>query len=121
MVTKEYFKNYQFNRRKNDHDFYIKTNKLNSDSQKKRVIKYKLELMNILGGPTCNRCGFTDIRALQFDHIKGNGKRDYKRVGKGITFTIYYRSRPKEAQETLQVLCANCNWIKRHENNENRV
>lgn len=34
------------------------------------------------------------------------------------TMTSYYIKNPDEARQTLQVLCSNCNWIKRCEKRE---
>ena len=76
---------------------------------KYRSIKDKLfDLLGI----QCSVCGFSDIRALQFDHINGGGDK---------TGRSYYKyiSDP-DIKLKLQVLCANCNWIKRHENKEHR-
>jgi len=81
----------------------------------------KLILMNILGGPICVICGITDIRCLQFDHINGDGyKERHEKNIKGNTTVRYYLKHKEEAIQKLQVLCANCNWIKRHENKESR-
>lgn len=74
-------------------------------------------ILKILGGE-CVKCGFNDNRALQIDHINGNGISD-----KGITknnkwFNLVEKS--FLAQENkYQLLCANCNWIKKYENDEN--
>lgn len=80
----------------------------------------KVELMEILGGVICKRCGFLDKQALQFDHLNGKGGQDIKTRFKNQhdSFVIYYISHSEQAKKELQVLCANCNWIKRLENNE---
>jgi hypothetical protein len=74
------------------------------------------KLVEMLGG-VCARCGFADKRALQIDHINGDGANDRKLLRGGIF--AYYLDVPEHAREKLQVLCANCNWIKRAENSEN--
>ena len=67
----------------------------------------------VLLGNQCKRCGFSDARALQLDHIDGGGRK--KRKGIGPTkFYHYVLDHPDE----FQVLCANCNTIKRIENEE---
>ena len=86
-----------------------------------RRLKTKQFLFELLGGKRCIKCGFSDERALQFDHINGGGCKDYDRFGgrkRVDSMQKYYIKHPEEAKKTLQVLCANCNWIKRHENNE---
>lgn len=65
-----------------------------------------------LGGK-CVRCGFSDSRALQLDHINGGGLRD-----KRSTATRYRQILSGKSVGEFQLLCANCNWIKRAENGE---
>ena len=72
----------------------------------------RLQLIRKYGGK-CVRCGFVDWRALQFDHIVGVGVREYRRGT-----SKYYRSILEDKSGKFQLLCANCNWIKRYENNE---
>ena len=66
-----------------------------------------------LGG-LCVRCGFSDIRALQIDHVHADAKLD--KVKKGISY--YYQTMKNLHSGRYQVLCANCNTIKRRENQE---
>lgn len=65
-----------------------------------------------LGG-VCKRCTFSDIRALQIDHVHGGGQQEFKRKS-GISY-LYHVLKHLESGN-YQLLCANCNWIKRHEN-----
>ena len=77
----------------------------------------RLAILELLGG-SCARCGFNDRRALQIDHVNGGG---YKALREVASLNTYYRQiREAVAQETseYQVLCANCNQIKRHEKDE---
>lgn len=79
--------------------------------------EYKDKIYDILGH-CCNQCGFSDERALQIDHIDGGGREHRLRVGRGNR--SYYKSildDPK-IKSKFQILCANCNWIKRAENKE---
>lgn len=84
--------------------------------------RYRMEVNSLklrercfeLLGHACVRCGFTDKRALQFDHIDGRGHEDRKKHGgQGL-----YRHILKINGNGFQVLCANCNWIKKVENKE---
>ena len=79
----------------------------------------RTQLIEILGNK-CVRCGFSDIRALQLDHINGGGHKECVKFGHRDAMISYYLKHREETYK-LQVLCANCNWIKRHENNENRT
>ena len=109
---------------------YYKKNKesikrKNSAYQMDRVSTLRRSLFNLLGGPTCVQCGFTDIRALQFDHKNGGGRKESKedevlRSHGRCALYLRYLKDPGRAKATLQILCANCNWIKRHTHNEVR-
>jgi len=81
-------------------------------TERRKLVKGKI--FSILGHK-CARCGFGDMRALQIDHVDGSGRK----AKRGISIDRFYR----EILENLhtgkfQILCANCNWIKREENNE---
>lgn len=78
----------------------------------RRLRKATLELM----GNKCVRCGFSDARALQIDHIHGHGGEDKRRAGKAYPLKVMDSLMKNEGK--YQLLCANCNWIKRCENNE---
>lgn len=99
----------------NSRYYKTKEGKMYRDKDRlERYWKWKIMLFNILGGMKCCICGFSDIRALQLDHIKGRNRCDNRNV---TTFKKYVKD-PELARKTLQVLCANCNWIKRYTNSE---
>ena len=81
-------------------------------SNKNRRVFIRSSLMDLLGN-VCVHCGFSDRRALQFDHINGGGCKDMKN-GHLTMLRKYYKD-PELAKNTLQLLCANCNYIKEHE------
>lgn len=85
--------------------------------------RYRAKIRDFFGGK-CVRCGFDDIRALQMDHIKGDGWKERKHQGgRGQSLNQRYREimdNPDAAREKYQLLCANCNSIKRMENKEYR-
>ena len=70
----------------------------------------------LLGG-VCIKCGFSDRRALQVDHIAGNGHKERLKLK---TSSSLYRKILKmlHPEKEYQLLCANCNWIKRVERGE---
>ena len=82
--------------------------------EKRRLRKIRHELMEILGGEFCKNCGYDIYEALQFDHINGRGCEDRRNFHTGRIMYQFYASNPELARKTLQVLCANCNFIKRH-------
>ena len=69
-------------------------------------------------GEVCVKCGFSDKRALHIDHVNGNGAKDRRRFP---CVKAYYRYLLSDGtKEDYQVLCANCNMIKKAENHEYR-
>jgi len=77
----------------------------------------RMSVITMLGGK-CARCGFSDTRILQIDHIEGKGREARKKFGQGVNEWYYYLKHPEEAKKNLQVLCPNCNWLKRVERRE---
>lgn len=76
--------------------------------------KVRAKVLNKLGDK-CVRCGFSDPRALQIDHINGGGRKEYKEIKPwGVL------QRVLKGFDGYQLLCANCNSIKRWENGEHR-
>lgn len=65
-------------------------------------------------GHCCIRCGFADKRALQIDHVNGDGYKTHRKMS-AIPFL---ESVLNDTTNAFQILCANCNWIKRSENRE---
>ena len=77
--------------------------------------KQRAEFLEAMGG-VCARCGFSDQRALQVDHVHGGGvqKRGTEHAAGGprlYAFVLAHR-------DEFQILCANCNVLKRYEENE---
>jgi len=65
----------------------------------------------------CCKCGFKDIRALSIDHIEGGGGKH--KISMKLKSDGFYRWLvANKYPEGYQTLCMNCQWIKRHENNE---
>ena len=88
-------------------------------SQRKHRDKRREEILDFFGRK-CVRCGFSDSRALQIDHINGNGAEDRRIHSAGSLWGVpkLIEENPDRARKELQLLCANCNWIKRFENKE---
>ena len=68
-------------------------------------------------GEACYRCGFSDKRALQIDHVFGGGNQEHLEIKNHLKFLKKVLSN-EDGQ--YQILCANCNWIKRIELKEHR-
>jgi ribosomal protein L20A (L18A) len=80
--------------------------------------KIKLKIFKLIGNK-CIKCGFSDIRILQIDHVNGNGYKE-----RTTSSTKYYRSILEKIQsgsKDYQLLCPNCNWLKRIEKGESNA
>lgn len=93
----------------------IKHNRAQHIVNLKTAKNLKKEIYDILGHEYVE-CGFKDERALQVDHIFGGGVAH----GGNKSSLDYWREILKDPniKTKYQILCANCNWIKRDTNHE---
>jgi hypothetical protein len=127
--AKEYYASHREEQTENNKKYYqshqkevlmyrLRTREQRYKKRKEKQLKLKLEAYEILGNKCSNpECavpgGMTDIRALQIDHINGGGTKEIRKIQQiGIYKKIIAR------EKGYQILCASCNWIKRHTNNE---
>jgi hypothetical protein len=82
--------------------------------QKERRRRLRMAVIAFFGSK-CATCGFDDVRALQIDHVFGGG---CKERAERTEQSKYYIQVMKDTSGKYQLLCANCNWLKRFENNE---
>ena len=68
-------------------------------------------------GHVCCRCGFSDKRALQIDHVNGGGNQEHSEIKNPLKFLKKVLA---DTEGQYQILCANCNWIKRMDRLEHR-
>src|SRR3989304_5351132 len=107
-----------------------KKQKIYLEKAKEMRKELKLEILHHYSHDLkCIRCGFSDIRSLSIDHIKGNGNKHRKEIGIGNFYgnkhrkeigigNFYQWIKKNNFPKGFQVLCFNCQWIKRDENNE---
>jgi len=76
---------------------------------RRKRIKLMIEIFSLIG-QSCARCGITDKRILQIDHIKGNGYA-MRKIVKGTSQYEFMLGHIKKGSEDYQILCANCNLI----------
>lgn len=62
------------------------------------------------------RCGFSDERVLEIDHVNGDGYLDKTRSTHGIYMNVIRDI--QNGTRRFQLLCANCHKIKTVENGE---
>ena len=77
--------------------------------------QWRNSILVLLGGQ-CARCGLNDSRVLQIDHVEGNGHAERQTVRSAAGQA--YAKRIFASPHKYQLLCANCNWIKRSERGE---
>lgn len=77
-------------------------------------LRLRRAVFELLGGK-CSNCGYEDWRALQIDHINGGGCKD--RIKRGF-YIKKVMSEILAGEQKYQLLCANCNWVKRYEKHE---
>jgi len=93
-----------------------------SDKEKARVRqhtrqqKLKTEVLSHYskGKLECAICAEKRMDCLSLDHMNNNGEEDRKRIGEGVN--IYRWLRKQAYPSGFQVLCMNCQFIKRAEN-----
>lgn len=93
-----------------------------TEKRKSKRQELRFKLLSVLGNK-CVQCGFSDYRALQIDHINGNGAQERKNHNGSLRSKYFLNEAELDFEKFLsryQLLCANCNWIKRDTNNEVR-
>lgn len=80
---------------------------------RKYAIRLRREAILFLGG-VCKTCNEDDTDVLCVDHKAGRGRQARLTCG-GSNAT--YKDVPENPRK-YQLLCHNCNWVKRHENQE---
>jgi hypothetical protein len=84
---------------------------------RKTIKEIKAKILYLLG-KKCTKCGFTDVRALQIDHKSGGGTKERKLYDGYRHYKKLRDMSDADIKTRFQLLCANCNWIKRCENEE---
>lgn len=83
------------------------------EKDKIRRQRIRAAVIALFGGK-CARCDFSDARALQIDHVDGGGQKELKQG----PLKMYRRILRTMDTAGYQLLCANCNWVKRFERGE---
>ena len=96
-------------------EYYDEQNKAYAREWKRKLRTSIIERM----GGKCVRCGFADHRALQVDHIHGGGEKERRSYAN--LYQFFKTLAVNIDSSKYQLLCANCNTIKRIENGEHRT
>lgn len=86
---------------------------------RERRIAERITTLDAMGGK-CSRCPFNDYRALQIDHKNGDGREERNGAMRRGGYYAKVLKSFLAGENRYQLLCCNCNWIKRHENKEYR-
>lgn len=108
--VKEYYKKYP-NKRRSYHKKYYKREKLYiNQKSRNRYANFYQQAFNALGDK-CIKCGFTDKRALQIDHIDGGGSIERRKNRGSYQYYKNMVNNITNKKVKYQILCANCNLI----------
>ena len=120
--NREYYRKYREANRKKVRQYSRDWRKKNPERDKElgrqERTRLKADVFNHYGKGkvACKKCGFSDYMALEIDHIKNNGADERRRLFGNRLYagTTFYRWLRKNGYPTgYQILCANCNIIKR--------
>lgn len=113
--SKKYYDKNAEHLRQYSRDYMLTNADVKAITKREARKKKRLEAITKLGGK-CVHCGYdVDSRALQIDHINGGGVKEMKEIG---TMGILNEVLKEGSEKKYQLLCANCNWIKRWDNKE---
>lgn len=93
------------------HKTHPEWNIRNREKKRQEARELRDRLFVLLGGKVCNVCGYSDERALCFDHKNADGFLDRKHGKSPVRIWQEALLEP----ERFQVLCMNCNWKKAKE------
>ena len=84
-------------------------------AHRKKRASNRAQIVDRLGA-RCALCGFSDLRALQIDHVNGDGAKERQAQCNTKAYLRYILKHLDSGR--YQLLCANCNAIKAHKNSE---
>lgn len=96
-------------RKRNGRKYYRRHRTEFNRKVRERQIALRLETIRRLGG-RCACCGETETRFLCIDHVKGGGRREYRRLGGSVPILRAVR-REGYPKNKYRILCWNCNAV----------
>lgn len=109
---KYYYTHYEeIRQRKNQQN---RKNEQKYEVRARRHHRHKIKALKLYGGdtPKCANCGEDRYECLQIDHVKNDGAYERRKISSGENF-YYWLVKQSYQPHKYQVLCANCNAIKR--------
>jgi hypothetical protein len=106
------------------HRRYMRQREEESRRYHEKYLLVKEEIIRLLGGKCTNPYNLfphpdwcNDKACLQIDHVNGDGYKERKLYPYKVIRVILEKI--QSGSKDYQLLCANCNWIKREKNKEN--
>jgi len=62
----------------------------------------------------CKKCGFDNVDALSIDHIHNGGNKHRRELNSKAGYNFYWWLIKNNFPKGYQVLCMNCQFIKKH-------
>ena len=117
----KYMRSYRKEKKANDPKWYNRLKLYKKIADKRHRKKLKMDVLSYYSQKEirCVHCGIKNVNILTIDHIEGGGLKHLKTIG-GSGARFYRWLRKNNYPVGFQVLCHNCQWIKRRDNNENR-
>jgi hypothetical protein len=98
--------------------WYVRAGFASRSAWLKHLLQERKKKIFALLGNKCAHCGFSDPRALQVDHTNGGGTKERNLSRNQNAYYKKILTSVEKGEGKYQLLCANCNWIKRHTHNE---
>lgn len=89
-----------------------------------KTIEIKKKIFKLFGNKCANPFNInhgeflSEIRCLQIDHVNGGVTKERAKSKSTVKYYELILEKIKAGSKDYQLLCANCNWIKRTTNNE---
>ena len=118
---KEWNRKYLQEHREHKREYNNNWRKEHPEHQKNWIQKLKMKAFEKLGNKCSNPFNLphldwcNDVRVLQIDHVHGHGTKERKEIGNQF---YLYKKILADTEGNYQILCANCNWLKRREKKE---
>jgi len=94
-------------------EYYVKNREVVKASKKRYRDNMKIKVLRHYSHGTMKcKCGYSDTRALCIDHINGGGVQHRKKIGESNLYIWLVRNNYPKG---FQVLCHNCNIVKKIE------
>jgi hypothetical protein len=81
------------------------------DWSRKDRAQLRIESLAEYGGK-CIRCGISDARVLDLDHINNDGASERRKNGRHGWALMRWLKKHGYPKDRFQLMCRNCNWIK---------